>query len=118
MQQLYEQEIDSLIADFNQTFPNSDLIKDKRQCLIDAISECFEKRRITEEHSQWIYGNLVAKIDIEFVPKIMVRKPKESFTDYMMRKWGEELGSLLLLFNRAITNIVRKFAQATEQKDD
>jgi hypothetical protein len=105
-----EKEIDNLIEDFEKTFPLSDLLKNKRLPLIDAISDCFEKRRITEHHSAWIHNNILLHLEIEFVPKIILRKSKETYPEYMMRKWGEELGSVILLSQQAISNIAKQIS--------
>jgi hypothetical protein len=101
-------EVDELISDFSKTFPESDLIKNKRDVLIATIQHCFDNRRITEKESGHIYKILLLNLNIDLQPKKLVKLPKEDYVQFMMRKWGEELGSLLLLFNKAIAGTARE----------
>jgi hypothetical protein len=96
---------DSLIEDFEKTFLESSLLKDKKDAIIKSIKDCFEHRKITENNTTWILNNLFSNLDIQYKSTSIVRKKDEAYEEYIMRKWGEEYGCVILLFQKTIREI-------------
>jgi hypothetical protein len=103
-----EQEIDQLISDFQKTFPQSELLTNKKSKLVDVIYKCFEAKKITESHTAWIHSEIAAALGIETTFKKIIKSKNEDYADYIMRKYGDEFGSVILLSQKAITTVARK----------
>jgi hypothetical protein len=112
-----ETEVDILIDDFQKSFIGNTLLEDKREALIDAICDCFEQKRVSNKYEKWIHAKILKVIDNDYkaFPDHQ-RETEEDYVEYIMKKFGDEIGAVLLLSNLAIAKSARAASEAFDAK--
>jgi len=111
---LIENEIEVLIKEFEDAFPDSYVFKkhpSMKEKLISCIAILFNDQKVTSEYESEIHERIIKSLDIPMNKK-EINKNSINETNEMVQhmkwlyaQWGDELGTLLLKVNRSIGKI-------------
>jgi hypothetical protein len=112
-----ETEVDVLIDDFQKSFKDSTLLENKREDIINVISECFEQKKVFNKYEKLIHTKILKVVNKNYkdFPDHQ-QDTEEDYVEYIMKKFGDEIGALLLLTNLAISKIAKAASEAFNEK--
>lgn len=106
--QIIESKINELIEDYNLTFVNNeDNIADKKSKLIELLTKCLNENRTVSKYENWIQKSVleIFNQNINSFREIDIDK-NNNYVEYIMTKYGEKYGAIILMFNKCIIDIV------------
>jgi hypothetical protein len=113
--------VENLITAFEEQFPNSTIFKRNRELmknnLAGTISILFNDLKVVQDFEGEIHQSILQALSLDIHPlDVDIDRTKVGVWDYMIAVWGEEIGTLLLICNKAIRIIAREASMQFDER--